>query len=253
MKILLTNDDGIEAEGLNALVSKLRDKATLFVVAPSDQMSATSHSISLGQRLCVREEMKWGIKCYSVSGTPADCVKIAISELEFLPNLIISGINHGSNTGVSVYYSGTVSAAREGLINKIPSIAISLCSKTFNDFSVSSDIALKLVEDYSENLYPTNVMLNVNVPPLFVQDIKGVKIAKQAASRFVEEFICEENNEKKDAKNYTLAGEIELYDPDGTGDEEAVNDGYIAITPLKLDLTDYEAMRKFEKVLKEEK
>src|SRR3989338_4597326 len=125
MKILLTNDDGIQAPGLKALASAVAKKWDVTIVAPADQKSATSHSVTLGQKLRVIKNSGGKVSQYAVHGTPVDCVKIAISEIEnFYPDLIISGINQGANTGVSVYYSGTISAAREGLINRISSISL---------------------------------------------------------------------------------------------------------------------------------
>lgn len=241
MRILLTNDDGIKAPGLIALREATAGGREVAIVAPATERSASSHSISLGQKLKVEETRAGSIRQWVVHGTPADSVKFAVSELkDFAPDLIISGINQGANTGVSVYYSGTISAAREGLINRIPSIAISLCSKTSRDFRACQQILRRLVEGYEARVLPSAVMLNVNVPPLPPEEIRGIKMTKQAASRFIEEFVCLERHGGK--KVYALAGEIELTDPDGTSDEEVVAEGFISITPLKLDLTDYPAM-----------
>ncbi len=248
MKILLTNDDGIHAPGLKALAKAVPEGLEFRVVAPANERSASSHSISLGQKLRVEESEVEGIRHYAVYGTPVDCVKFALNEiLDFSPDLIVSGINQGSNTGVSVYYSGTISAAREGFINRVPAVAVSLASKTFSDFGVSIDITRNLIEAYKAGLLPLHVMLNVNVPALYPEEIKGIKITKQAASRFVEEFVSEKLDSGK--KVYTLVGEIEVFDADGTSDEEAVADGFISITPLKIDLTDYGAIPTFERWL----
>jgi 5'-nucleotidase len=241
MNIILTNDDGIEATGIRELIKGLREIANLIVVAPAFEKSATSHSISLNTKLRVLEFEEDGINHYSVDGTPADCVKFAVAELsDFNPDLIISGINQGSNTGISVYYSGTVSAAREGFINGIPAVAISLCSRDFSDFRVSVNIAKRLVQAFAQGEFSKDTFLSVNVPPLKPDKIRGVKVAKQAHSKFVEEFVREQNLEKQ--KVYSLAGEIKLFNMDGSSDEEVIREGYIAITPLKLDSTDYEVM-----------
>ena len=247
MNILLTNDDGIKAPGIQALLECMPDSVTAVGVAPANEKSASSHSISLGQKLRVENVSQNGVIRYAVHGTPADCVKFALYELKtFVPDLIISGINQGANTGVSVYYSGTISAAREGLINRVPSIAISLCSTPFfRDFSAAQAILRRIVEAYQSHAFPERVMLNVNVPPLPESEIQGVKITKQADSHFIEEFVTEEQHDGK--KIYTLAGEIELMDPDGTSDEEAVMKGFISITPLKLDVTDYGSMPFFKR------
>lgn len=241
MNILLTNDDGIKAKGICALRDALAKKHTLIVAAPASEKSAMSHAISLGKKMRVEDQMIGGIRHIGVFGTPADSVKFALSGVTGVtPDLIISGINQGANTGVSVYYSGTISAAREGLINRIPSVAVSLASKTYDDFAAAVCVIEKIVDGYSSGAFPKDVLLNVNVPPLKRELIKGFKVTKQAESRFVEEFIVEV--EPSGEKIYKLAGKIELYDSDGTTDEEAVLEGYVSITPFKLDVTYHERM-----------
>ena len=245
MKILLTNDDGIHAPGLRALRDALKDSYELAVAAPQDEKSATSHSISLGKHLKVREFFENGIPHFAVHGTPVDCVKFALSEIEgFQPDLVISGINHGANTGVSVYYSGTVSAAREALINRVPAMAVSLCSRDARDFSVAVKAAQLLIKGFFADGFPPDVLISINVPPVPAAQIAGIKIAKQAASRFIEEFIYE--TEKSGEKLYRLAGEIEVDETDGTSDEEAVAGHYFSVTPLRIDLTAYEALKPLE-------
>lgn len=249
MNVLITNDDGIEAPGIQALMKSVPPGMKAVVAAPASERSASSHSISLGQKLRIEELKKGSIRQFAVHGTPADCVKFALVGIQgFVPDLIVSGINQGANTGVSVYYSGTISAAREGFINGVPAVAISLCSGTFRDFTASSAIARKIMEGYAAGKIPKNRMLNVNVPPVGVGGIAGIKVTKQAASRFIEEFIPEK--EHGDKKVFTLAGEIEVLNADGTSDEEAVLEGYISITPLKLDLTEYEALADLENWVK---
>ncbi len=241
MNILLTNDDGIDAPGLQALLLSVPSGMRVVVAAPASERSASSHSISLGQKLRIEEFEKKGIRQYAVHGTPADCVKFALVGIPgFKPDLVVSGINQGANTGVSVYYSGTISAAREGFINGVPAVAISLASNTFRDFAACAGIAREIIRGYETGCFTKNVMLNVNVPPLKTGEIRGVKVTKQAASRFIEEFVTEK--EHGDKKVYTLAGEIEIINADGTSDEEAVLDGFISVTPLKLDLTEYETL-----------
>lgn len=252
MNILLTNDDGIEAPGLKALAASVPAGAKAVIAAPVSERSASSHSISLGQKLRVEESIQHGMRGYAVHGTPADCVKFALSELkDFIPDLIISGINQGANTGVSVFYSGTISAAREGLINRVPAVAVSLCSKISRDFIPCMEIVSKVIAAYEKSKIPPEILLNINVPALPKPDVKGVKITKQAASRFIEEFVTEKEHDGR--KVYTLAGEIELYEPDGTSDEEAISQGYISLTPLKLDMTDHAAMDVLRNWLKQER
>ena len=246
MKILITNDDGIDAPGLVALAAALKEKYECMVVAPATEKSASSHSISLGQKLVIEER---GPREFAVHGTPADCVKFALSEIKnFRPDLLVSGINPGPNTGVSVYYSGTISAAREGLINRIPGIAVSIGSRNPTDFSYAASFSRTLLEGYEKGVFPKNIFLNVNLPPFPETAIRGIKIARQAESRFIEEFIQENASDHR--RTYRLAGEIEVFDPDGTTDEEVLVEGFIAITPLKLDLTDYSVMPLLEDWMK---
>lgn len=247
MKILLTNDDGIEAPGLKALADAIEKEHECFVVAPSSEKSASSHSISLGQKLVIEERSP---KRFAVFGTPADCVKFALSELKhFHPDLLISGINPGPNTGVSVYYSGTISAAREGVINELPSIAVSIGSKKATDFSFAASFTTSILQGFEKTLLKPGMFLNINIPALPPSEIRGIKIARQAASRFIEEFIQEKASDHK--RVYTLAGEIEVCDPDGTSDEEVLLEGFISITPLKLDLTEHSTIPILERWFKE--
>jgi 5'-nucleotidase len=245
MKILITNDDGVHSEGIKALMESVPSGVEAYVCAPASERSAASHSISLGQKLRIEEVRGFRFPVYGIHGTPADCVKFALGGLKnFKPDLVMSGINHGSNTGISVFYSGTISAAREGFINKVPAVAVSLCGSTFRDFTACMEISRKIMEGYQQNLFPKDVMLTINVPPLPMEKILGVKITKQAASRFIEEFVPEKEHEGK--KVFSLAGEIEVLDADGTSDEEAIAQGYISITPLKIDLTEYQAIPYFK-------
>ena len=189
MKVLITNDDGIHAPGIRALLSAVPRSMEVVVAAPASERSASSHSISLGQKLRVEEFITDdNIRNYAVHGTPADSVKFAIAAIPgFFPDVVLSGINQGVNTGISVYYSGTISAAREGFINRIPAVAVSLCSRAFQDFSASIEISRRILDGYASGQLPRNVMLNVNVPPREWDCIRGVKITKQANSRFIEE------------------------------------------------------------------
>ncbi len=250
MNILVTNDDGVQAPGLRALVNSLPSWANVLIAGPATEKSAMSHAISLKDKLKIESLTQDGKPCYAVHGTPADSVKFAFSEfLNFKPDLVISGINQGANTGVSVYYSGTVAAAREAFINHVPAVAISLASKTFSDFSASCEMMHLLLNAYQAKKIPLETLLNVNVPALRWAEIKGIRITRQAPSRFVEEFIPEGESEGK--KIFSLAGAIELASSDGTSDEEAILDGYISITPLKLDLTHLEVMKDMNRWLED--
>ena len=243
MRILITNDDGIQSPGLLAIVQALQKEVECLVVAPHKQCSATSHSITIYDHIAVEEVDLNHFKGYSIEGTPADCVKFAIGELakNHKLDLIISGINLGLNTGVSVYYSGTVSAAREGMINGIPSIAISQAREQLNDFSFACKLIQDLVHGHKHHHLPKDTFLNVNIPHLAHSDIKGIRVTKQAHSRFVEWFEAHEHL-SNGKKKYSIFGNIEMINPDGTSDEEALRLGYAAITPLRLDLTHYERL-----------
>jgi 5'-nucleotidase len=250
MKVLLTNDDGISAPSMYLLKEVISEIAECIVVAPDSQRSASAHSISIIRDVSVREYLVNGaLFGFQVDGTPADCVKIALSEIlrDDPPDLIISGINQGPNTGVSVYYSGTVSAAREGTIAGIPAVAASLCSVTSTDFAYSAQIVRDLALKIFEQGLPKHITLNVNVPACEAPAIKGIKVTKQAQSRFIEKYI--ERASKNGSKIYGLAGELEVIDSDLENDEQAVKDGYVSITPLKLDLTDFSVMADMKEFL----
>lgn len=249
MKILITNDDGIESPGLLAVVEALRDKANCLVVAPHAERSAVGHSITLyGDIMVEKVDLGGGLAGYSVEGTPADCVKFAFSELskESKIDLIISGINPGINSGISVYYSGTVSAAREGLINEIPSFAVSQAREQSNQFVYAVNLILNLVEGYRNGALPRDAFLNVNLPPVPAAQIRGIKVTKQAHSRFVERFEPRPVSGGNGKRPYFILSNLSVLDSDGTSDEEVLREGYVSITPLQLDTTHYDRMSPIE-------
>ncbi len=249
MRVLITNDDGIHSPGLRAIVDAIHKEAECLVVAPHKERSATAHSISLYDEIWVESvHIGDGLKGYSVEGTPADCVKFAFAELlKKKVDLIISGINLGLNTGISVYYSGTVSAAREGLINGVPSIAISQGKQQTRDFAYAGKLVSKLVHGYKNLHFPKDTFLNINVPPVESQQVKGIRVTKQAHSRFDEWFEEIKKSGSNGRKPYQVRGDIEILSPDGTSDEEAIREGYVSMTPLLLDSTHYKQMSHFEK------
>ncbi len=254
MRILLTNDDGIFAPGLLALVDAFRDKEDCLVVSPAVECSAKGHSITLYQHISVQEvDLGKGLRGYAIDGTPADCVKFAVSELSRQKpiDLIISGINPGLNSGVSVYYSGTVSAAREGLINGIPGFAVSQARAESYNFSFAVELVRELVDGYRTKALPKDTFLNVNIPLFSGDKPRGVKVAKQAESRFVEWFEAMESKEKDLKKSYFIYGDLQVLNPDGTSCEELLRQGFASITPLKLDLTHYERMANVQKWLEQ--
>ncbi len=234
--ILVSNDDGIFAEGLNALCRELMTLFEVVVVAPDAERSNVGHAITLSMPLRVEiVNLPCGLKGYSVSGMPADCTKIAISSLlDRKPDLVISGINLGSNLGIDVLYSGTVSAATEAVILGIPGFAISLDMLENPDFSFAAKFAKKLAELVFAYGLPENTILNVNVPD---KAPAGVKIVPLSKARYREYYEKRVNPRKK--VYYWLTGEFMEETDIGESDTRALREGFVSITPLTVDLTNY--------------
>ncbi len=247
MKILLTNDDGINAKGLTSLRESVKEIADVVVVAPETEQSAVGHAITLSDPLRVREVERNGeFIGYAVSGTPADCVKIAVRAiLKNPPDMIISGINLGANIATNVIYSGTVSAATEGTILGIPSIAISLTTFVSPDFSFAASFAKKLALTTYENGLPDGTLLNVNVPNIHQDRIKGVSFTRQGNSRFREEF--DKRTDPRGHIYYWQGGEMLFFDGDGDADSGVIRNDMISITPIHFDLTDYKFLEELRK------
>lgn len=239
--ILLVNDDGIYAPGLAALVREIKKVGDVMVVAPATQQSAVGHAITLLSPLRVWPVKKDGeIFGYAVSGTPADCVKIAYWALlkEKKPSLLISGINHGSNTGINVIYSGTASAATEGTILGIPSFAISVTTYEEVDFTIAARFARKLARKVLKNGLPNATFLNVNVPPLSEDEIEDVEITRQGMAVFREKF--DKRIDPHNKTYYWLTGhKINLDQEPEDADDIAIMNKKISITPIRYDMTDY--------------
>lgn len=244
MRFLLTNDDGIYARGLSALYHELSKDADCLIVAPEVEQSAVGHAITLFRPLTVRSAKKAGdFLGYAVTGTPADCVKLGIRELSDKPvDLVVSGINLGANVGINVIYSGTVSAATEGVILGVPSIAISLDTHRDPDFSFAARFARKIAK-FALNDYPwKGFALNVNVPAIPEEKIKGVFVAKQGRARLIENF--EKRVDPRENTYYWLAGETRLsQDEEIDSDACALRKGMITITPIHYDLTRYDILK----------
>lgn len=238
--ILVTNDDGITAPGIRALIEVMKELGDVVVVAPDSPQSAMGHAITLNDTLyCdpVIIKESYNHKEYSCSGTPADCVKIATQEiLQRKPDLCVSGINHGSNSSINVIYSGTMSAAVEAGIEGIPAIGFSL-----TDYSLTADFepAKKFVKSITKNVLknglPKGVVLNVNLPKLKEAEIKGIKICRQAKAYWVEEFDKRTNPQGRDY--YWLTGKFVNEDHGEDTDEWALENGYVSIVPVQFDLT----------------
>ena len=245
MKILLTNDDGIFAPGIRALCRELEKDHDVTVVAPDRERSAAGHAITIHYPLRVKEMEFDGIEsqCIAVDGTPADCVKIAYEALiDEKIDLLISGINIGPNLGRDVLYSGTVSAAIEGLLLGLPSIAVSLVADDHWDFKDSAKYMRKFVKEYQQQKLKKDVLLNINIPIDYKEETKVTELGdKGYTNRFEERF------DPREQKYYWLAGElVEEGTAEGTDVTAAKND-FISITPIKLNLTSHEHLDELKK------
>ena len=241
MNILLTNDDGIHAEGLWALEKALSGEHRTTVVAPDVQRSAVGHSITLIHPLRfdrIQTNGGWG---YAVSGTPADCVKLGVLEiLEARPDMVVSGINPGPNVGVNLNYSGTVSAAKEAALMGIPAIAVSQNPNPDNEYSVAAHFVGILIAKIMENGLPSGTFLNVNVPACHPDQIEGIRITRQGISRLKEIFYRRTDPRKQ--TYYWQGAETQIFDQDPDTDGAVLCTNYISVTPVQCDMTDYRAM-----------
>lgn len=243
--ILITNDDGISAPGIRALIDVMKTIGEVVVVAPDSPQSATGHAITINNTLFINKvKMDPDIEQeYSCSGTPVDSVKFAVHEiLKRKPDLCVSGINHGSNSSINVIYSGTLSAAVEAGIEGIPAIGFSLLDYDWNaDFEPTKSFIKKIALQVLENGLPEGVILNVNFPNLSEKEIKGIKVCRQAKAMWEERFDKRTNPQGKNY--YWLTGEfINLEEGDDT-DEWALANGFVSIVPVQFDLTAYHAMQ----------
>lgn len=245
MKILITNDDGIMSPGIGALVSEIKKIAQVTVIAPATEQSAVGHAVTISFPLRVDEYYKnGGLFGYAVNGTPADCVKLGIKELlKETPDMIISGINQGPNTGTHIVYSGTVSAATEAAILGIPSFAISLATYENPDFSYSAKFARKMALLIKEKGLPKNVFLNVNVPSVSEDKIKGVRLTVQGETTFIGPL--DKRTDPRGNTYYWLSPEREEASGPSNYDTIAVSNNEVSITPLHYNMTCREAMGKF--------
>ena len=250
MKLLLSNDDGIFAPGIKALANGLADAGhETIVVCPDRERSATGHGLTLHKPIRadqIDSIFQPGVRAWACSGTPSDCVKLAIGALlDSKPDMVLSGINQGSNLGTDVLYSGTVSAAMEGTIEEIPSIALSLASFSSQDFQPAVNFARTLLEQLSSQPLPKPMLLNVNIPAIAPEKIAGVTLARQGVRRYCDLF--EKRIDPRGKTYYWLAGELlQTVEEVEIGsqlqawptDVQAIQDNYITVTPLQYNLTD---------------
>ncbi|MGB3344020.1 MAG: 5'/3'-nucleotidase SurE [Aequorivita sp.] len=248
--ILVTNDDGINAPGIRALIEVMNDLGEVYVVAPDAPQSGMGHAITVNDAIycnhikLANDEMQ---KEYSCSGTPVDCVKLAVNEIiKRKPDLCVSGINHGSNSSINVIYSGTMSAAVEAGTMGIPAIGFSLLDFSLEaDFNPAKKFVKKIAQQTLINGLPKGVVLNVNIPKLNLREIKGIKICRQAKAYWQEKFDKRTNPTGRDY--YWLTGEFVNEDEGEDTDEWALENGYVSIVPVQFDLTAHNAINGLKK------
>jgi 5'-nucleotidase len=238
VRILLSNDDGVLARGLDALREALEGTDEVFVVAPEREQSGASRSLTLDRPLRVR---RMGERVYSVDGTPTDCVLLAVRGIpdmvQVQPDLIVSGINHGPNLGDDVTYSGTVAAAAEGSLMGIPAVAISLSSWEHTHFETAARVARIIVDQLRERPVPAGTLLNVNVPDVPFESLRGTRVTRLGRRVYPDVIVAELDPRGKPC--YWIGGDKPTWLPGEGTDFEAVEAGFVSITPLHLDLTDH--------------
>ncbi|TNE55710.1 MAG: 5'/3'-nucleotidase SurE [Bacteroidetes bacterium] len=241
--ILITNDDGVFAKGIRSLIDVARKLGKVVVIAPDKPQSGMGHAITINNLLRLYPYHQFeGIEAYTCSGTPVDCVKLGIYDvLHQKPDLLLSGINHGENTSTNVLYSGTMSAAVEGAIEGIPSIGFSLADFDPDaDFAGAQMIAERLIKTALEKDWPKNICLNVNVPKMPREFIKGIKVCRAARAFWEDRF--EKRKDQFDRPYYWLTGEFVYQDLGEDTDLHALKSGYASIVPVQYDMTAYNSI-----------
>ncbi|MBE3086587.1 MAG: 5'/3'-nucleotidase SurE [Bacteroidetes bacterium] len=251
MRFLLTNDDGIYAKGLSSLYDELSHEADCLIVAPEIEQSAVGHAITIFRPLMVRRATKNGkFLGYAVYGTPADCVKIGIKELAEKPvDMVVSGINRGSNAGINVLYSGTVSAATEAAIMGVPALAISLDTHKEADFTYAAKFARKMTRLILSSPELKSTAINVNIPCLPSEQIRGVVVVRQDKSNIIETF--EKRVDPRENTYYWISGDSGSGSEAKDTDVTALASGFITITPIQYDLTRYDLMDTLQEIVKQ--
>jgi 5'-nucleotidase len=248
--ILVTNDDGITAPGITVLIELMKELGDVVVVAPDKPQSGMGHAITINATLRIHKSNIHGVKEeFSCSGTPVDCVKLAVNKiLHRKPDLCVSGINHGSNYSINVIYSGTMSAAVEGALESIPSIGFSLCDHSLEaDFGPSREYILSIAKRILKDGLPEGVCLNVNIPAVPKEEIKGVRICRQTKANWIEEL--DERIDPSGKPYYWLTGKFDNFEKGKKGtDVWALEKNYISIVPVQFDLTSYASIPKLKKL-----
>jgi 5'-nucleotidase len=248
--ILITNDDGVTAPGIKALIEAVKDLGEIIVVAPDKAQSGMGHAITIGHPLRMNQLPNFieGVQVWHTNGTPVDCVKLAVDKiLHRKPDICLSGINHGANHSINVIYSGTMSAAMEAAIESIPSVGFSLLDHSVDaDFTAAKTIVRQIVEKLLNEKLDKHFLLNVNIPAIDKNLIKGIKICRQAYAKYEEDFL--ERNDPHGKKYYWLTGEFQNFDKGTDTDVWALENGYVSVVPVSIDFTDYEQKTKLEKL-----
>ena len=243
--ILVANDDGVKAKGLKNLIEVAREFGDVIAAVPAEPMSGMSHAITVKTPLRARKELEEeGLTIYSCQGTPVDCVKLALNKLiDRQPDLLLSGINHGSNSSASVIYSGTMAAAMEGCVNSIPSAGFSLLDFSHEaDFGASRIVARKIISNVVNHGLPEGVCLNVNIPAVPFEEIKGLKVCRQTKGCWKEEFV--KRIDPYNREYYWLTGSYLNHEEDAEDtDEYALKMNYVSVVPIRVDLTSYKGIR----------
>ena len=242
--ILVTNDDGITAPGIRNLVESIVDLGDVVVVAPDSHQSGMGHAITISNilRMSPHDFGMPGVQAYKTTGTPVDCVKLAIYKiLDRKPDVLVSGINHGSNASINVIYSGTMSAAVEGALEGIPSVGFSLCDFAEDaDFSASRNVARTVTQKVLKHGTPTGTCLNVNIPKVAPEDLRGIKVCRQGAGHWADSF--EEREAPGGRTYYWMTGNFTDVDKGEDTDEWALKHGYVSVVPVQYDMTAHHAM-----------
>lgn len=249
--ILITNDDGVTAPGLKNLVEAVKDLGKIVVVAPDKPQSGMGHAITIGQPLRLHRIITDdNIETWSCTGTPVDCVKLAVDKvLHRKPDICLSGINHGANHSINVIYSGTMSAAVEAAIESIPSVGFSLLDYSIEaDFTGARKFVRIIVEKMLKSKLDKHTVLNVNIPPVPAELLKGYKICRQAYAKYEEDFI--ERNDPHGRNYYWLTGEFVNFDKGRDTDVWALAHNYVSVVPVQFDLTNYKLKSQLEKLWK---
>jgi 5'-nucleotidase len=247
--ILITNDDGITAPGIRNLVEAVKGLGKVVVVAPDKPQSGMGHAITIGQPLRMNKVDIFGdVEAWQTSGTPVDCVKLAVDKiLHRKPTICLSGINHGANHSINVIYSGTMSAAMEAAIESIPSIGFSLLDFNIEaDFTAARFYVHKIVSALLQGKkLDKHLLLNINIPSVPLELLKGIKICKQAYAKYEEDF--DERKDPQGKKYYWLTGKFINFDKSKDTDVWALNHNYVSVVPVQFDLTNYTLKKQLEK------